>query len=150
MSFFLSVGTSGYQLVPVGTRSTKKTKTKSAVLPTSLMSFFILLYKGLILQNWTFKSCKISIAQLFNETYFDANGNINNGVVGSSTIDIKARAFEIKFIFHLGTKYIQLIQLRSVRAKQDLCICVFSHELSSLFLHTDHKQLCQVCGCCLT
>ena len=28
-------GTSGYQWVPVGTRSTKKTKTKSAVLPTS-------------------------------------------------------------------------------------------------------------------
>ena len=37
-------GNSGYQWVPVqwvpvGTRSNKKTKTKSAVLPTSLMSF---------------------------------------------------------------------------------------------------------------
>ena len=34
---WVTVGTSGYQWVPVGTRSTKKTK--SAVLPTSLMSF---------------------------------------------------------------------------------------------------------------
>ena len=49
---WVSVGTSGYQWVSVGTsgyqctryqctRCTKKTKTKSAVLPTSLMSFYL-------------------------------------------------------------------------------------------------------------
>ena len=59
------VGTSGYQWVPVGTRCIKKTKTKSAVLDTSLMSFFLLrnLSIGCLLCVWVcLSACFWSLA----------------------------------------------------------------------------------------